>query len=98
MGHQGHAKDALGFFLHILDGFDHLDAAALAAAAGMDLGFHHPDRAAQFQGCGHGFLDREGGFAAWDRNTESAQDLFGLIFVYIHGVGPEKRGGDAGAQ
>ena len=44
---QRHAQHALGFFLHILDGFDHLDAAALAAAAGMDLRLHHPDRAGQ---------------------------------------------------
>ena len=56
VGDQGHAQHALGFLLHLLDGLDHLDAAALAAAAGMDLGLHHPDRAAQFLGRRHGFF------------------------------------------
>ena len=34
-------------FLHIVDGFHHLDAAGLAAAAGMDLRLHDPDRTAK---------------------------------------------------
>ncbi len=42
--HQRHAEHAPGFFLHVLDGLHHLDAAALAAPAGMDLRLHHPDR------------------------------------------------------
>ena len=34
-----------------------LDAAALAAAAGVDLGLHHPDRAAERLRRVHGLLD-----------------------------------------
>ena len=88
MRDQRHAQHALGFLLHLLDGFDDLDAAALAAAAGMDLRLHHPDRAAQFLGRRDRFLDREGGLAARHRHAEAAQDLLGLIFVDIHGVSP----------
>ena len=83
---QRHAQHALGFLLHILDGFDDLDAAALAAAAGMDLRLHHPDRTAQFLGRGHRFLDREGGLARGTGAPKAAQNLLGLIFMDIHGI------------
>ena len=88
MCHQGHAQHAPGFFLHILDGLHHLDTAALAAAAGMDLGLHHPDRAGQGLGGGNRLFHREGGLATGHGRAEAAQDLFCLIFVYIHGVTP----------
>jgi len=88
VGHQRHAQHALGFLAHIRDGLDDLDAAALAAAAGMDLGLHHPDRAAQRFGGLHGLFHREGRHALRDRHAESAQHLFGLIFMDIHGVSP----------
>ena len=44
MRDERHAEHALGFLGHVLDRFDDLDAAALAAPAGMDLRLHHPDR------------------------------------------------------
>ena len=77
--------------LHILDGFDDLHAAALAASAGMDLRLHHPDRAAQFLGRRDGFLDREGRLASGNGHAKAAQNLFGLIFVDIHGDSPYRR-------
>ena len=43
---------------------DDLDAAGLAAAAGMDLRLHHPDRSGQFVGSLHRFIDGEGRDAA----------------------------------
>src|SRR3954452_9885643 len=46
MRHESRAEDALGFLLHILDRFDDLYAAGLAAAARMDLRLDDPDRAA----------------------------------------------------
>ena len=100
VGDQGHAQDILGFLLHVGDRLDHLDAAALAAAAGMNLGLHHPDRTAQLFGRLDRFFDRESGLAFGDRHAESGKHLFGLIFVNIHGVSPRKnRGGwKAGAQ
>jgi hypothetical protein len=47
VGDQGHAQHALGLGAHVLERLDHLDAAALAAAAGVDLRLDHPDRAAE---------------------------------------------------
>ena len=82
---QRHAEHALGFFLDILDGFDDLDAAAFAAAAGMDLRLHHPDRPAKLLRRSDRFLHREGGLAARHGHAEAAQNLLGLIFVDVHG-------------
>src|SRR6185436_13754017 len=41
------AEDAGRFLLDVLDRLDHLDAARLAAPAGMDLRLHHPHGAAK---------------------------------------------------
>ena len=46
MRDQCRAEDARGFFLNVVDGFHHLDAAGLAAAASMNLRLHHPNRTA----------------------------------------------------
>ena len=72
------------FLLHVVDGFDHLDAAGLAAAAGVDLRLHHPDRAAQFVGALDRLVDGERRHAARHRHAEFAQHGFGLIFVDVH--------------
>ena len=48
--HQGRAEDARRFLLHVVDRFHDLDAAGLAAAAGVDLRLHHPDRTAELLG------------------------------------------------
>ena len=50
VGDQGHAQHALGFLAHVVQALDHLDPAALAAAAGVDLGLDYPDRPAQLLG------------------------------------------------
>ena len=47
LGDELHAEHLLGGREHLVDRLDHLDAAALAAAAGVDLRLDHPDRAAQ---------------------------------------------------
>ncbi len=86
MGHQRHAQHALGFLLHVLDGFHHLDAAALAAPAGMDLRLHHPDRAGQAPWRPQPLLRRvKAAMPRGHRRAEGAQNLFGLIFVNVHG-------------
>ena len=41
------AEQALCLLLDVLDRLDHLDAAGLAAPAGVDLRLHDPDRAAE---------------------------------------------------
>ena len=83
---QRGAEQARGLLLHIVDGLDHLDAAGLAAATGVDLGLHDPDRAAELFGGLDGLLDAERRQALGDRHAERAQNLLGLIFVDIHAV------------
>ncbi len=57
---QRRAEDARRFLLHVVDRLDDLDAAGLAAAAGVDLRLHHPDRAAERLRGLHRLVDREG--------------------------------------
>ena len=86
VGDQLHAEDLVGVLAHLLERLRHLDAAALATAAGMDLGLDHPDTAAQGFGC----LDRvvHGGAVnpARNRDAEFLQDLLALIFVNFHAL------------
>ena len=81
---QRRAEQALGLALHVVDRFHHLDAAGLAAAAGMDLRLHHPDRAAELVGGLHGLVDAHGRNAARHRHAEFAQHGFRLVFVDVH--------------
>src|ERR1700722_9651333 len=81
---ERHAQHALGFFANVIDRTDDFHAAALAAAARMNLGLHHPDGTAQLLGRGHRLIDGKGGKAAWHRYAKSAQDFFGLIFMDVH--------------
>jgi hypothetical protein len=84
VGDERHAKHTRRFGFYGVDGLHDLHAAALAAATGMDLGFHHPDRTAEIV-CGlHGFVDRECGDAARNRNAKFLEDSLGLIFVNVH--------------
>jgi hypothetical protein len=50
----------------------------------MDLRLHNPNGPAQFFGCFNRFISRKGNMAARHRDTETAQNLLGLIFVNIH--------------
>ena len=47
MGDQHRAEQALGLLAHVLDRLHHLDAAGLAAPAGMDLRLDDDDRRAE---------------------------------------------------
>src|SRR5579859_5210162 len=79
-----HAEHALGFLLHVRDGFDDLDATTLAATTGVDLSFHDPDRSAQFPCGGDRFGNAECRLAARHGSAEAAEVLLGLIFMDIH--------------
>jgi hypothetical protein len=79
-----HAQDLAGHALDVVDGLGHLDAAALAAATGVDLGLDHPHRAAELLGGFHGLLHRECGNAARHGHTKLAQDFLALVFVNLH--------------
>ena len=61
-----------------------LDAAALAAAAGVDLRLHH-HAAADLLRRRLRFFDRERHLAARHRNVVLGQDGLGLILVNFHG-------------
>src|SRR6266481_204078 len=84
MGHQFHAEHGIGFGHHVLDRAADLDAARLAAPAGMDLRLYYPDGAVEFLGDGFGLLGRMGDVASRDRHAIAAQQLLCLIFVDIH--------------
>ena len=68
-----------------------LDAAALAAAAGVDLRLDDPDRAAELLGGLDRLLDGEGRDAARHRHAELAQDFLALVLVNLHEVSLEER-------
>src|SRR5690606_38678222 len=92
VGHQGHAQHLAGLVLHVVQRLDDLDAAALAAAAGMNLGLYNPDGAAELAGDGHGLVGRKGDSAAGNGNAVFREQAFRLIFMDIHadltGFGP----------
>jgi len=57
---------------------------ALAAAAGVDLAFHHPDRAAQYLRGRVGVRSPKHRYAFRDRHAEFMQQRLGLVFVNVH--------------
>jgi hypothetical protein len=84
MGDQCHAEDCRSELVDFVERFGDFDTAALAAAAGMDLGLDHPYLAAELA-CrrirvGHG----EARDSAGCRDAVFAEYLFSLIFVNIH--------------
>ena len=85
MGDELHAQDLAGDGLDLVDRAGQLDAAALAAAAGVDLGLDHSDAAAELLRRLDRLLHGEGGDAARHRHAELAQDVFGLVFMDLQG-------------
>ena len=57
---------------------------AFAAAAGVDLGLHDGERAAQLLERGGGFVGRGGDDVLRHGDAGFAQQLFGLVFVNFH--------------
>ena len=88
VGDQRRAEQAFGLALHVVDRFHHLDAAGLAAAAGMDLRLHDPDRSAEVVGGFDSLIHAHGRDAARHRHAEFAQHRLGLVFVDVHGEAP----------
>jgi hypothetical protein len=74
---EGEAHAALGVRAEFLE-------LALAATAGMDLAFHHPDRTAQLVGSSRGFVGRHDRDAFGDGSAEGLEKRLGLIFVDVH--------------
>ena len=84
MGHQRHAEDLRGELVDLLERLRHLDAAALAAAAGVNLRLDDPDLAAELARRRIRLGDRKAGHAARRRHAVLAQDLLALILVNVH--------------
>ena len=82
--HQVHADHALGRVAHVVHRLDDLDAAALAAAAGMDLRLDDPDRTAELLGRLDRFVGRVSDMAGKDADAKFGEQPFRLIFVDIH--------------
>jgi hypothetical protein len=61
-----------------------LHASGLAAAAGVDLSLHHPERPPQRLGGGDCLIGRGGHPTRGHRNSIIREDFFRLIFVQIH--------------
>ncbi len=84
VGHQRHAENLRGELMHLFERLRHLDAAALAAASGMDLRLHDPDLAAEFARGGIRLGHRKAGHAARRGNPVLAKNFFALILVNVH--------------
>ena len=86
------AEHALGVLAHLVVGLGELDAAGLAAAAGVDLGLDDPEVAADGLRRVDGLLRRAGDAPGRDRDAVIGKQLLRLIFVEVHGGLCAKRG------
>ena len=86
-----HAQDVAGAGLGLLSGAGELDAAGLAAAAGLDLGLDDHQLASRVEeglrgaarllrGCGHGAVEHG--------DAVLTEQVPGLVFVQIHAADP----------
>ena len=90
--HERHPQDLRGVFVHLVERLRHLDAAALAAASGVDLRLDHPYPAAEAHARPLSTSGTEKhGTPLGVATPKLAQDLFALIFVNIHDDGPRTR-------
>ena len=83
MRDQRHAQHLFGDGARFRGILGDLDAAALAASAGVDLRFDD-DAAAELLRRRLGFVDGERHFASGHRNAVPGQERLGLIFVDFH--------------
>ena len=81
---QRHAQNLGGELLRFVHRARQLDAAALAAPAGVNLRLHHDHLGAQALGDAAGVFGFGHHLAARRGNAEAAENLLGLIFVNLH--------------
>ncbi len=96
MGDQRRPQNLACILAHFLDRLDDANATALAGllffetalatATGVNLGLDDPDRSSEVAGDSLGLFGRVGDTAARHRHAEFGQQLFGLIFMDIHGL------------
>ena len=77
------ADQLVGVVPDLVDGPGHLDAAALAAPAGMDLRLDHPALAAEFLGRGRGVVHGVRDPAFRYPHAVFPQQFLGLVFVDV---------------
>ena len=83
--HEVHADDRRRQPLDVVHRLGDLDAAAFAAAAGVDLGLDD-DRQAQLLRHVHGLVGGERDVTARHRHAEPGEDGLPLVFVDFHGM------------
>ena len=84
VGHQRHAQDASGHIPHFQRRFGQLDAPALAASTGVNLGFDHHRKGLQHRGSLHRLVHTEAHLAARNGYAILLEQFFRLIFVNLH--------------
>jgi hypothetical protein len=84
VGYKGHPKNAGCELFNFSRVFGQLNAAAFAAAAGVDLRFYHNRESPQFRPDPLGFLNAEGRFPSRDRDSKLLEQFFGLILMNFH--------------
>ena len=82
--HQALAEQLVGRFPDLVVGTAQLDAAGLAAGAGMDLRLDHPLVAADFLGAVGGLFGTVGQSAWQHVDAKPCQNLFRLILMDFH--------------
>ncbi len=86
MSNQLGAQHRFSVLAHFVGAASELDPASLAAAAGMYLGLHDPQIAAQlFRRCDRG-VGGLGGDATRHRYAVIGKQSFRLVFVQIHWI------------
>ena len=85
MRDQLHAQDLGGELAHLIDRTRQLHAAALAPAARVNLGLHHPDWPAELLGGGDSLLDRKRGNAARNDHAKLPEQFLALVLMDFHG-------------
>src|SRR5262249_12431079 len=95
MGHEVHAVDGARLLLGVDEVLGDLDAAALAAAAGVDLRFDDDDVAPgfllDFADCAVDFAEIHDGTADGDGDAVALEQLLALILVNLHGLSPPRQ-------
>src|SRR5690606_6138787 len=81
-GHAG-AEHRLGVLADLVEGLGPLDAAGLAAAAGMVLGLDYPQVLTDGLRRIHGLLGGTGNEAGRNGDAGVAEQLLGLVFVEV---------------
>jgi len=91
VGDQSHAEHFAGILFDLISRLGNLDAAALAASAGMNLCLDCVRAVAEALGPVAGRVAVVDDVSFWKRNPEVPQNCLGLVLVNIHGCLPSEK-------